>query len=634
MAIMEIKNLNFRYPGEQENALTGVNLMIEEGSFVVLCGPSGSGKTTLLRNLKKEITPIGEKTGQILYQDKELESLDLLKSISEIGMVFQDPENQIVLDTVIQELAFSLENLGLAPEVIKKRTSEIVTFFGLEDSLDKLIHELSGGQKQIVNLCSVLMFQPKVLLLDEPTSQLDPIGAKKFIKMLYDLNQELSLTVILSEHRLEDVFPLADKIVYLEAGKIKYQGNPKQISKTIMESKQTRDLAFLPAIARMYQNLNNTSKIKTEQIPLTVREAKQFIKENKQVIKSNSRSGANEQNNNNEHNISNKLNDGVNNKFNNKSEHNKFKVIRSKSPTPDPLLKCQEIYFKYSPKSPLILKDLSLTIEAGDFLAVLGGNGAGKSTLLKVLAGLLSPQKGNVYLHNKKLKQIDNPEKYQKIGYVAQNPLLHFTLDTVEAELEHSGVKVNNVNTQNSLNTKFINAKLRNDQLIQGNQVSQITREQIITLFDLQNLFSKHPYDLSGGQQQKLAIACVLLNNPDILLLDEPTKGLDPISKVNFMQILNKLRQKGLTIIMSTHDVEFTAGYATKCALLFNGEISFSGSPTDFFSSNYYYTTAINRAIRDYLPTALTETDVIKLCNTADSHKNDINNKDVKKDDF
>ena len=578
MAYLEIEKLNFRYPGAEENALTDIDLSIEEGSFVVLCGASGSGKTTLLRNLKQEITPIGKREGRILYQGEDLELMNPLKSTSEIGMVFQDPENQIVLDTVIQELAFSLENQGLDSEIIKKRIAEIVTFFALEEYLNKSIHELSGGQKQIVNLCSVLMLRPKVLLLDEPTSQLDPIGAKKFLKMIYDLNQELSLTVILSEHRLEDIFPLADKIIYLHEGKITQEASPKEFCKALMENKREEAWEFLPALGRMYQSvcrLKNKSSleslltrkdakdmqgatIQAEEIPLTVREAKQFLKENEQVI-----------------NIS-----------KTKSELESELTADQEKPylltrdVANSLIRCKNVYFKYNSKSPLILRNLSLTIERGEFLAILGANGSGKSTLLKTIAGLLLAQKGQVYLHNTSLKKMSNNYIYRKIGYVAQNTLLHFTGDTVNEVLKASSADIS-------------------------------FRDQLMDLFDLRNLLKRHPYDLSGGQQQKLAIASVLLTNPDILLLDEPTKGLDPVTKVKLIKILKQLQKNGLTILMSTHDLEFAAKYATRCALLFAGEISFSGSPREFFSSNYYYTTAINRALRDYVPQALTERDVI-----------------------
>lgn len=674
---MEIKNLSFSYPGEEVNALTELDLSIEEGSFVVLCGPSGSGKTTLLRTLKKEIRPPGRKTGSIFYRGEDLELLDPLRSTSEIGMVFQDPENQIVLDTVIQELAFALENQGLDSEIIKKRTAEIVTFFGLEDSLDKLIHELSGGQKQIVNLCSVLMLRPRVLLLDEPTSQLDPIGAKQFLKMLFDLNQEFSLTVILSEHRLEEVFPLADKIVYLEEGRIKHQGSPKQFCKAILEregerestnknerknkgkinNEETGAFEFLPALARMHHNLqkkqglqeasklqgahsslnlvsledasqntsesaskdgnnmdrhaNQTSEIRAEQIPLTVREAKQFLKANQYLMNL-----LNKQNQDSSNTLKYKQNtqdssaiknrSKTSNTIKNKSKISNLAINKRKTRKSTPLLECKDLYFKYNLKSSLVLKDLCLTIERGEFLAILGANGSGKSTLLKALAGLIRPQKGNIYLGGKKLKKISDQEVHQQIGYIAQNPLLHFTTDTVEAELASNlgldvvdNTLIKNVSTTSADNNAF-------------NLTATSLKEQLITLFELGDLLSRHPYDLSGGQQQKLAIACVLLTNPDILLLDEPTKGLDPISKLNLIELLNQLQEEGLTILMSTHDLEFAAKYASRCTLLFAGEISYSGSPREFFTSNYYYTTAINRALRDYLPEALTEMDVTK----------------------
>ncbi|MCR4435117.1 MAG: ATP-binding cassette domain-containing protein [Clostridiales bacterium] len=563
MALIEIKDLNFTYPEEKTKALSHVNLTVEEGEFVVLCGPSGSGKTTLLRNLKREVTPAGTRTGSIFYGGRPLYELPDEAAAKEIGMVFQDPENQIVMDTVIHELAFSLENFGLQPVDIKKRIGEMATFFGLEDCLHKPVAELSGGQKQVVNLCSVMLLKPRVLLLDEPTSQLDPVAAHELIKMVYQINQELSVTVILSEHRLEQLFPIADRITFMEEGTVKYDCTPRDMSRGVMEKRDLKTEPFLPSVTRMFFYMQQgKGGGGTGDIPLSVREGKRFMEKIKGRIQS----------------------------FIEKNGKMERRTPGEEGIDRDPLLVCKEISFRYDREKPLILQKLSLSVMKGEFLVILGGNGAGKSTLLQVMAGLIRPQQGSVYFKKKKLELIHPKERHEIIGYVAQNPLLHFTFDTVEGELQYMVRK-------------------------SGKTSSGEKTEEIIELFGLKGLLSRHPYDLSGGQQQKLAIACALIPQPELLLIDEPTKGLDAISKENFALLLKELGKKGTTIVMVTHDTEFAARHAQKCAMLFDGSVTGCSEPAVFFSGNYFYTTAVNRVVRDYLPYAVTDEDVMKACN-------------------
>jgi len=565
MALIKMQNFSFAYPGDEGRALSEINLSVEQGEFVVLCGPSGSGKTTLLRNLKKEISPVGKNTGSITYKGIPFSELQDELSAKEIGMVFQDPENQIVMDTVIHELAFSLENFGCKPDVIKKNIAEMVTFFGLEDCLYKPVHELSGGQKQIMNLCSVLLLKPRLLLLDEPTSQLDPVSAHEFIKMVYQLNQEFSITVIISEHRLEQVFPIADRVVYMDNGYIKYLGTPKEISKYIIDQNDLETVQFLPSVTRLFFHTHEKEVSNwADSIPLTIREGKQFMKKVADRIQ-NITDDSN-------------INESTCGKGDNDPDES------------DKILECSDISFRYDKENPLVLKKLSLSVKKGDFLAVLGGNGAGKTTLLQMIAGLIKPRCGNVYFKGTKIERIEQKERYCKIGYVAQNPLLHFTFDTVDAELQFAVQRAGKAHSGEKL-------------------------KEMIALFDLDSILSRHPYDCSGGQQQKLALACTLIPEPELLLIDEPTKGLDAVSKDRLARLLEELRHNNLTIVMVTHDIEFAANHAKKCAMLFDGSITTCADPTAFFSGNYFYTTAINRAARDYLPNAVTCKDVMQACN-------------------
>ncbi|MFF2911933.1 ABC transporter ATP-binding protein [Paenibacillus sp. NPDC057934] len=569
MEIITADRLSFRYPDEARNSLHELSFTIREGEFVVLCGPSGCGKTTLLRHLKRELTPVGTGSGTVCYRGLPLGEWSPPVVAAEIGMVFQNPEAQIVMDTVWHELAFSMENLGYPLPVMRSRLAEIAGLFGLEPLLYKPVHELSGGQKQLLNLASVLVLQPKVLLLDEPTSQLDPIAAREFIQMLHRLNEEMSVTVIISEHRLEEVLPLADRVLMLEDGKLKAEGTPREIAvKLGGGSASPSDLAYLPAATRVYLGLTAEATLEgANSIPLTVREGKQWLQREWRTDREGE--GARP--------------------F---AEHHSVSVeaggsqcssIPSGRPSgesalAEEILKAREITFRYEKEGPEVLKKLSMSLFRGELLAILGGNGAGKSTLLHLLNGLAKPQRGRIEL-----------AKGSSTGYLAQNPLLYFSQDTAREELrqmaEYGGLSATEAQEE-----------------IDG----------LLDIFELGELLDRHPHDLSGGQQQKLALAMVLLLRPDILLLDEPTKGLDPVAKEKLADLLLRLRELGKSIIVVTHDVEFAASYATRCTLLFDGGITAEGAPETFFSANYFYTTAVNRMVRDWLPQALTVEEVTR----------------------
>ncbi|MBP2114574.1 ABC transporter ATP-binding protein [Paenibacillus silagei] len=546
MEILKAQQLSFRYPEEDRDTLHELSFVIEEGEFVVLCGPSGSGKTTLLRHLKRELTPVGSSSGTLTYKGQPLSGLPAAVAAGEIGMVFQNPDAQIVMDTVWHELAFSMENLGLPPAVMRTRLAEICGLFGLEPLLYRPVHELSGGQKQLMNLASVLLLQPKVLLLDEPTSQLDPVAAREFIMALQRLNEEMAVTVIISEHRLEEVLPLADRVLMLEDGKLLADAAPRLFARQTGSGALTSAGRYLPAASRLYLSLApEADSVAPENIPLTVREGRRWL--HALMAGTDAAAGAE---------LVNNLN----------------------SPAAETLLTCREVTFRYEKEGREVLRKLSLTLKQGEFLAVMGGNGAGKSTLLHVMNGLMKPQRGRIEL-----------AKGKTTGLLAQNPLLYFSYDTVAEELQHMGSYAG---------------------LTPEAAASEI--EALLAVFQLREVLQSHPHDLSGGQQQQTALAMMLLMKPDILLLDEPTKGLDPAAKDRLAALLQQLRGQGISILIVTHDVEFAAKHASRCALLFDGGITAEGTPAEFFSSNYFYTTAVNRIVRDWLPQALTIEDVIR----------------------
>ncbi|WP_052415990.1 ABC transporter ATP-binding protein [Paenibacillus sp. FSL R5-0912] len=621
MEILKAEQVSFRYPEEDRDSLHELSFTIEEGEFVVLCGPSGGGKTTLLRHLKRELAPVGMFSGSLTFKGQPLPDLPAAVAAGEIGMVFQNPDAQIVMDTVWHELAFSMENLGIPPAVMRTRLAEICGLFGLEPLLYQSVHELSGGQKQLLNLASVLLLQPKVLLLDEPTSQLDPVAAREFIMALQRLNEEMSVTVIISEHRLEEVLPLADRVLMLEGGRLVADAGPRAFAQLAGGAEFASRQAYLPAASRLYLALSTEAETAApENIPLTVREGKRWLYSltagagvnaanpsvNTAAIAAPGVSGTVAgdivpaysgadpavHSSGPSVNVSrerSKLAPDTGTPYNSAAAPvtyppGAFGPGGPESPVNLPassaeiLLSCRELTFRYDKEGREVLRKLSLTLKRGELLAVMGGNGAGKSTLLHVLSGLMKPQRGKAEL-----------SKGSTTGLLAQNPLLYFSYDTVAEELQHMA--------------QYAGVSLEEA----GREI-----DALLEVFRLREVLQSHPHDLSGGQQQQTALAMMMLLKPDILLLDEPTKGLDPAAKDRLAALLQQLRGQGASILIVTHDVEFAAKYASRCALLFDGSITAEGAPAEFFSSNYFYTTTVNRMVRDLLPQALTIEDVIQ----------------------
>ncbi|ASS67048.2 MULTISPECIES: ATP-binding cassette domain-containing protein [unclassified Paenibacillus] len=555
MAHYQIENVSFRYAGADAQILEGVSVDIEEGDFVLLCGPSGCGKTTLLRQLKNEVRPAGKMEGSIRYGGASIEELPARRSVEEIGMVFQHPDSQIVMNTVWQELVFAMENLGYPAEQIQRRIGELVPFFGMEEWLHRQVHELSGGQKQLLSLASVMSLRPKALLLDEPTAQLDPIAAREFIGLLARINEEMSITVIISEHRLEDLFPLVTKALVLREGRVAYAGSPGEVARRMGRSGDGDYAAFLPSATRLY--LQGGGDEEDGAVPLTVRDGKRWLQ---------ARTG--------------KL-DGADGQRG-ETFMAEAKPASAAAPPGKSLLTGKGLYFAYEKDAPMVLGGLDLDIREGELFALFGSNGSGKSTLLQVIAGVIKPLRGSLSLEGESLLR---KRRSGSVGYVAQNPLLYFTRDTVGAQLDD-----------------------RLERLGLDKRESRL--QELLELFGLEGLESRHPFDLSGGQQQKLALLLVLLGKPRLLLLDEPTKGLDPLFKGKLAGLLGDLRRRGTTILMVSHDVEFAASHADRCGLLFDGRMAAAEETRSFMRENYFYTTAVQRAAGSLYPEAVVLEDV------------------------
>ncbi len=609
MALIEFNNFSFAYMNSdgtesQVKSLDNINLEIDYGDFVLLCGPSGCGKTTLLTNLKKELMPAGRRSGKIKFNGTEIQNLDDISSACDIGYLFQNPDSQIVTDTVIQEIAFPLENIGLPTEEIRNRISEIVAFFGINDILHKNVNELSGGQKQLVNLCSLLVLRPQVLLLDEPMSQLDPIASYEFLSIVRRLNEEFSITVIMSEHKADSIFPFIDKAVFLKEGKIEFVDNAHNICSEVIDDEIFEN--YLPAVTKIYNSLSvkypSLIKLNT---PLSIREGRRCLNTiHDDLIKiSNDDVDSNNLNHDNLH-------------ITNKKYHSQEKSgILDKLPfnrNKDALIEMKGIYFAYE-RENLILKNVDFDLIKGDFLSLIGGNGVGKSTFLQLLVGILKPIKGKV--------------KYRKgikLAYVHQNPMIHFSKDNVKEEflesiLESDLLIKNNQSLSKENYEKLL--KLSNEDFIASETLNGLKFDSIdfnfkelIEFFDITDLIDKHPYDCSGGEQQKIAIVKALLQNADVLVLDEPTKGLDPLSSKALAEILNSLRDNGLTIIMTSHDLDFVANNCKRCLMLFDKDIQIDDDPKVIFAENNFYTTFVNRMVKDYVHEIVTLDDLKDKC--------------------
>lgn len=545
MAHFEIKDLTFSYAAAKgKHSLENVSLTIEQGEFLVLCGKSGSGKSTLLRQLKTVLTPNGKRTGEILFRGVPLKQVSDREQSEKIGFVMQNPDDQIVTDKVWHELAFGLESLGCDQKTMRGRVAEMACYFGIQDWFHRDVATLSGGQKQLLNLASIMAMQPEVLILDEPTSQLDPIAASDFLNTVRKINTELGTTVIITEHRLEDIFPYADRAVVMEKGRVIADDTPGKVGQLLFEQANPM-FAAMPTPVRVYYGAGGTGES-----PLTVRQGRSWLSR----------------------------------RFPNRPEKDAVAAPPLPEEVKDPALVLKELWFRYEKDSPDILRGVSAEIPSGSLYAILGGNGAGKSTTLKAISGICRPYRGKVTLFGKPVDKYKSSELFHGcLAMLPQDPKSLFVKKTVREDLSEMTKDKSSI-------------------------------ERIAALCQITELLDSHPYDLSGGEQQRAALAKVLLTEPKMLLLDEPTKGIDSFFKETFAGILSDLKKQGITIVMVSHDVEFCARYADVVSMFFDGQILTTDTPRRFFGSNSFYTTAAHRMSRHIFHMAVTVDDVLTLC--------------------
>jgi len=575
---IEVKNFSFQYPKESHAALYQVSMEVEEGSFVVLCGKSGCGKSTLLRQFKSVLASHGEKKGEILYGGQNLEDVDLRTQSAEIGYVLQNPDNQIVTDKVWHELAFGLESLGYDTPTIRLRVAEMASYFGIHSWFLKNVSELSGGQKQLLNLASVMAMHPKLLILDEPTSQLDPIAASDFLETVRKINRDIGTTVILTEHRLEDVIPWADKVYVMDKGRMIADGTPNEIGEQLRTMGHDMFLS-MPAPMQIYAGTNSSLRC-----PLTVSQGRRWLSEELET------KGIKIKKERNQEETAKKKN----------SIFGKLSGLKKEPEKEIPEIRIKDVWFRYERDLPDVVKGLSLDIKKGEIFAVVGGNGTGKSTAMSLIARIRFPYRGKIYLEGKEIGKYSDDDLYHGfLGVMPQNPQSLFVKKTVREDLYEV------IDGKRERKSEAYPIEMKKKDAVEG----------IVSLTRLEGLLERHPYDLSGGEQQRLALAKVLLLRPKILLMDEPTKGIDNHYKKELGEILRKLSEHGVTILMISHDVEFCAQYADRTGLFFQGNVVTSEESKKFFAGNNFYTTAANRMARNYFPNAVTVEDVVKAIN-------------------
>lgn len=560
-AVLSCEHVSFCYPRQTDNAIEDISFSIGEAEFVVLCGQSGCGKTTLLRHFKKNQIPFGTGSGKLFYRGSDLETMDDRESAARIGFVGQNPDTQLVTDKVWHELAFGLENLGVSGEQIRRRTAEIAQYFGMESWFRRPVSELSGGQKQLLNLASVVIMQPDVLLLDEPTAQLDPIGTGRFLDTLRRLNRDLGTAVLLSEQRLEEVVPMADRVLIMHQGHLVADAVPEQCAAKLeayeMDHNEALPIASaMPVAVRVWKACHYRDEASS---PVSIRQGKSWLSDR---VRKTGQPGE-------------PIKSAVSDR------HPCHTAKRAVSET---ALFVDRLCFDYQ-KDQRVLEDFTMRVPKGTLYAVVGGNGSGKSTALKAIMGICKPRRGKV-------------KAAGKIRFLAQNPKSLFTELTAAEELMAMLLPENG-----------------------GAGLKEADRTQrvgeTLSYLELTAQREQNPMDLSGGQQQRLALGKLLLTEPDILLLDEPTKGLDGAFKEKLAELLKDLCSKGKTVVLVSHDMEFCARYADRCGLLFDGKLISEGETRAFFGENVFYTTAAQRMSRGVCGDCLLAEDIVRALQEA-----------------
>jgi energy-coupling factor transport system ATP-binding protein len=544
--IISISNVTYRYPGASEPALRDFSLDVFEGEFLLVMGVSGAGKSTLLRLFNGLVPHFygGEVAGSITVAGRDPVRLGPGEMSDVVGLVFQDPEAQMVAERVEDEVAFGMENAGLPLRVMRERIEGSLRALGIEHLRARRVNTLSGGERQRVAIASVLTMQPRVLVLDEPTSQLDPESAEEVLESVIKLNRELGLTVIMSEHRLERVAQHADRILYMASNGDPLVGEPREV---------LAQVPLAPPVAQLGKQLGWTP------LPLSVEEATKFV------------SGIRNQES------------GVRNNGQVKDEGGISKPGQLKSAIRNGLRHqsaFEGVWFGYGNRE--VLRDFSLEVRAGEITALMGRNGTGKTTILRLMLGLLKPSRGRVFTEGLDTRQTPLEEMARVVGYVPQQPDVLLFSDTVAGEVDF---------------TRRAHRLPPDD-------------ADLLDSLGLTRYREHDPRDLSVGERQRVALAAVLAGEPPMLVLDEPTRGLDYLQKDALAAILRGLRDAGRTIVLATHDVEMVAQIADRVLLLGSCEVLADGPTREVMLAFPAFSSQVGRLFRD--PQFLTVEDVMR----------------------
>ncbi|MFH1788123.1 MAG: energy-coupling factor transporter ATPase [Candidatus Altiarchaeota archaeon] len=517
--IVSFRDVSFWYPGSDSAALRGVSLNVYPSEFMLVVGSSGSGKSTFLRCINGLVPHFsgGRFKGSVSVCGLDTKKNRVRDLAEHVGFVFQDPENQFIMSSVESELAFGLENRRLTRNQIKDAIDEVSQIFGLEEFLSRRVTDVSSGEKQKIVLASVLAAKPRVLVLDEPTSQLDPVSAREFLCFLKDMSRRLSLTVVLAEHRLDRVSGFADRVFDLDSG---LAGPPEDILPNTSAAPPTLKLA-----ARLREKNIDIGK------PLSIKQARDALEKHRHMFKETKK--------------------------------------QEKKQAQDIVAVIKDLDKSFN--GDKILKNANLTLFRGEFLALLGRNGAGKTTLVKHLNGLLSPDSGKVTVLGADVSEKTVDEMAHQVGFVSQNPNDYLFSETVLAELSFTAENLG------------VNADI----------------ESLLDYVGLTKHKNTYPRDLSCGERQKVAIASILVGNPQIIIFDEPTRGMDAQSKENLSSLLAKLKSSGKTILFVTHDVETAAASADRVAIIEHGTVTCQGPPRDILPNNKTFQPQISQLFPD-----------------------------------
>ena len=533
---IELNNVSYRYPSAVEPCLNNVSLAIEKGKFVVLMGATGAGKTTLSLCLNGLIPQLleGELTGQIRVAGHDVRKIAVQSLSRVLGLVLQDPETQLIGRTVEEDTSFGPRNFLVPLEEIKQRVHKTLGKVRLQGFNERLTEELSGGEKQRLAIAGVLVMEPEILVLDEPTSELDPVGRSEIYETLDHLRREKDLTILLVEHTIEEVIKKADEVVVLNQGEIIWRGVPTELFRNILLLRQF-GIKPIP-VSLIGWDFYEKGWISFADIPLDIPSAEHliralFLKRGHWQEPTQGQS--------------------------------KNHVIKQETHPHDKVVAVQikDLIFQYS-SGQSALKSISLTVEAGEFVALIGQNGAGKTTLAKHLNGLLKPTSGTIIVNGINTLQYDTSHLSKTIGYVFQNPDHQIFSVTVEKELEF-GLK----------NAGF-----------KGNEIKERV-DQVLAYTGLDRYRKVHPFSLGKGERQMIAVASILVLKPKLLMIDEPTTGSDWAGVQTMMTLIRELHTAGTTIIMISHDMDLVSQYAKRVIVLKDGEILLDGTPQDVFSN-------------------------------------------------